>query len=297
MSLPTGQPLARFLSATLALCSFAYSGGTAWAGNSTDYTYLALGDSVPFGLDVRLLVPPLPSPSQFIGYPEVLANWNHLTQSKKLENTACPGETSSSFVTPGVTDYGCSSLGPQGQPPFKTVIGLHTSYSGTQLSFAVDQLTANKHIDLVTLQVGANDVLLLLKICATTSNPDACVGAGLPGVFQTFGQNLATILTGIRVQAGYKGDLVLVLYYSPSPAFDQIAVTLNAIMLSVGTQFGTKFADGFTAFQLASAPFGGDPCQAGLLVPLSPTTCDIHPSLKGQEILAATVQAVVGKHL
>lgn len=294
---PTGHSLARFLSATFALCSFVYFGGTARAGNDTDYTYLALGDSIPFGLDIRLLVPPLPPASEFTGYPEILSDWNHLTQSKKLVNAACPGETSTSFMTSGVTDYGCSSLGPQGQPPFKTVIGLHNNYSTTQLAFAVDQLSANRHINLVTLQIGANDVLLLLKNCATSTDPNACVGAGLPAVFQGFGQNLAAILAGLRVQAAYKGDLVLVLYYSPSPAFDQIAVTLNAIMLSVGTQFGTKFADSFTAFQLASAPFGGDACQAGLLVPLSPGTCDIHPSLKGQEILAATVQAAVGKHL
>jgi hypothetical protein len=56
-----------------------------------------------------------------------------------------------------------------------------------------------------------------------------------------------------------------------------------------------KIADAFTAFQLASAAFNHDACQAGLLIPfpLSPytvTPCDIHPSPIGRDLLAATVE-------
>ncbi len=39
-------------------------------------------------------------------------------------------------------------------------------------------------------------------------------------------------------------------------------------MVGVASNFGVKFADAYTAFQLASAPFGGDPCAAGLLIRL-----------------------------
>ena len=264
-----------------------------FAGNEKDFTYLALGDSVAFGFDPTLFVPnqPPPSPAAFTGYPEVVADILHLFTSQKEVNAACPGETSGSFMTPGAPDYGCHSLGPQGQPPFKTFVGLHTNYSGTQLSFAVSQLSANKHIKLVTLGIGSNDVLLLLKDCA---GDPVCVNTQLPGVLGTYGQNLGVILTAIRTGAKYSGKLILLKYYSPSPALNGIAVALNGTMEAVGSQFGAVFADGFTAFQIASAPFGGDPCPAGLVIRLSPTTCDIHPSPLGRDLLAVTVVAAIG---
>src|SRR4051794_22860131 len=90
---------------------------TSFAGNEKNYTYLALGDSVAFGLDVRLLPSPLtpppvilPSPDAFTGYPEVVADIEHLLQSKKEVNAACPGETSGSFMNVGNPDYGCNSF-------------------------------------------------------------------------------------------------------------------------------------------------------------------------------------------
>ena len=261
---------------------------TLHAGNETNFTYLALGDSVAFGLNPTLLGnQPPPSPSAFTGYPEIVAEVEHLLNSKKEVNAACPGETSSSFMTPNVPDYGCHSPGPQGQPPFKTFFGLHTNYPGTQLQFAVSQLSSNKHINLVTLGIGSNDVLLLLAACSTNSDPMGCVNAKLPGVLQTYAANLTAILTAIRSQ--YGGDLVLVGYYSPTTQLIPIAQAINSTMTAVGSAFHTIYADGFTAFQIAATPFGGDVCKAGLLIRLDANTCDIHPSPLGRNLLAATV--------
>jgi lysophospholipase L1-like esterase len=227
----------------------------------------------------------------------VIGSLQQLLTSKKEEvNAACPGETSLSFMMSGVTDYGCNSMGPQGQPPYKTWAGLHTTYSGTQLSFALSQLSTNKQINLVTLGIGSNDVLLFIRNCGLTSDPPGCINNGLPGVFSMYAYNLGQILTLIRSTspgAGYQGTLVLVGYYSPSPDLNTIAVTLNSIMKSMSAQFHTIFADGFTAFETAAAPFGGEVCKAGLLIRLSPTTCDIHPTPIGQDLLAATVLASI----
>jgi lysophospholipase L1-like esterase len=276
--------------ATLALLSVAAHTGNA---QNPSYTYLALGDSISYGLNVTLLSQvPLPTPSQFTGYPEIIAEFEHLSQPKKEVNASCPGLTSGSFISGAAPDNGCYSPGPQGQPPFKTWIGLHTNYSGSQLAFATSQLAANKHIDLVTLSIGGNDILLLLGQCL---GDPACVNAKLPGVLATYGQNLAQILAGIRHV--YGGTLVLVTYFSPSAPLDPVALALNSVITSVGTPFQAKFADGFTAFKLGSAFFGGDPCQAGLLVRLSPTTCDVHPTFAGQALLAAAVEvAIFEKH-
>src|SRR5579872_2960162 len=206
------------------------------AANESNYTYLALGDSIAYGLNVLLLPPspftqkPLPTPYEFVGYPEVISDQLHLAQSKKEVDASCPGETSGSFYVHGAPDYGCHDKGPQGQPPFKTWIGLHTSYPGTQLDFGVSQLQSNKHIDLVTLGIGANDILLLLAKCGTDQT---CVADGLPATLTTYAQNLAYILSAIRVTAGYQGKLVIVLQYSPQAALTPIAVALNGTTIAV----------------------------------------------------------------
>jgi lysophospholipase L1-like esterase len=260
-----------------------------FGGNDKNFTYLALGDSIAFGFDPTLMPsqPPFPAPDKFIGYPERVAESLHLLQSKKEVNAACPGETSGSFLTLGAPDNGCQG--------FKAAVGLHTAYPGiAQATFAVSELASNKHINLVTLSIGGNDLLLLEYYCATTTGFDACVNTYLPGVLTTYGDNLAKILTAIR--ANYQGTLILMTSYAPSadPLFVQAIAALNQVMVAVGTHSGVKFADGFTAFQIASAPFQGDPCKAGLLIRLSPPltsplTCDVHPSPIGRDVLAFTV--------
>jgi lysophospholipase L1-like esterase len=172
------------------------------------------------------------------------------------------------------------------------------------LEFAVSQLAGNKHISLVTLSIGGNDLLLVEQQCSAPSVPSFsdCVLALLgtpqaPGVvIQSYAANLAAILTAIR--ANYSGTLVVVKNYAPSadPLFIEAIAFLDGVMTQVGTNFGAKFADAFTAFQMASAlfpspiaPHHGDPCLAGLLIRLSATTCDVHPSPLGRDLLAGTV--------
>ena len=174
-----------------------------FAGNATNYTYLALGDSVSFGYVPNVTAP---TPSSYTGYPEVVAGALRILQANKEENASCPGQTSGSFLIGGA-DNGCQG--------FKDTIGLHTTYAGTQANFAVSQLLSNKHIDLVTLSIGGNDLLLVQEACANAPSFPACVTAALPGVFQTYGANLAEILGAIRSQAGYTGRLVLVNLFRP----------------------------------------------------------------------------------
>lgn len=248
-----------------------------FAGNDSNYRYLALGDSVAFGYDPTVTNP---APAKYTGYPEIVADF--ALKLKQEVNAACPGQSSTSFLFGG-QDIGCE--------PFKAAIGLHTAYTGTQVNFAVSQLQSNKHIELVTLSIGGNDLSLLELQCSTAPSFPDCVGAALPGVLGTYAANLTQILTAIRAQGGYQGKLILVKYYAPNadPLFIQVVGALNQVMTQVATPFGAKFADGFTAFQIASALSQGDPCQAGLLIRLSPTTCDIHPTRLGQQLLAATV--------
>ena len=272
-------------------------------------SYLALGDSVAFGMNITLLPPfstQLPTPEQFVGYPEVVAPAEHRVEFKKEVNASCPGETSGSFLNTNALDYGCNSphLAPDGSmfPPFKTSIGLHTRYTGSQIDFAESLLKTNKRINLVTLGIGANDILLALPQLGQCGTDSTCAQKVLGAVLQSYAENLAQILTRIRAQ--YHGTLVLVTYYSPMPALDGVTVALNDVTTQVAAHLAmqpnfaaVKFADGFTAFQLASALFNHDACQAGLLIrlPASPSLppCDIHPSPKGRDLLAAAVELAI----
>jgi lysophospholipase L1-like esterase len=283
-----------------------------FATNQSSYTYLALGDSVPFGMNVTLLPPystQVPTASEFIGYPETVAALENLLNSGKEVNAACPGETSGSFLNINVRDNGCNFPHPeppplQPIPPAKPEL-LHTPYTAAQMDFALWQLAANKHINLVTLSIGANDILLVLpqlEQCLATSgcDPETILGP----VLGNYASNLVQILTRIRSQ--YHGTLILMTYYSPAPALDTVTQALNGTMLQVASQLNAQpgfpqisIADGYTAFRAVSAPFGGDACQAGLLIKLPPgpfttTPCDIHPSPLGRDILAATVVLAQG---
>lgn len=258
--------------------------------SDNNFTYLALGDSIAFGLNVTLLTqqPPFAAPSQFVGYPERVADFERLPQSKEV-NAACPGETSGSFLDVTAADNNCH--GPTG---FKALYGLHTSYTGSQMSFAEQQLATNKHINLVTLTLGGNDLILLQDACSKTTTYQLCVEQGLPGVLYAYGNNLRQILT--RLRKNYQGTLIVVNSYAPSadPLVVEAIAALNLTMATAAQGLGVKFADDFTAFQLASALAQHDPCKAGLVLRLSPPftnppVCDVHPSPLGRDILALTV--------
>jgi len=257
------------------------------ASDSSDEnaSYVALGDSVAFGFDP--LLPP-GAADNFIGYPEIIEAAKHVQHVSKAINIACPGETSGSFLSTSVPDNGCHD--------YKAYVGLHTVYSGTQLSYAASLLRSDKHIDLVTINLGGNDMRLLQAGCNYQA---ACIIAGLQPVLTAYGENLTAIFQGLRVDAGFQGNIVLVTYYSPDyqdPLQTGAMYALNAVATQVAGAFGVLIADGFAAFAQASASSGGRPCAAGLLVQLPDGSCDVHPSPAGRALLADAVLTLIGKN-
>lgn len=284
------------------------------AGSPT-ITYIALGDSVPFGMN-SALVPPYtttaPTASEFTGYPTTLSYVVPPFSPNYLANASCPGETSGSFLNVNSPDNGCNSdhivypppgsnLPPIALPPFKTTVGLHVPYTTSQMAYAASQLGPGNHVQLVTLMIGANDVLLSLGQLEACGTDTTCAQGVLTPLLNQYAANLGQILGGIRQL--YSGTLVLVTYYSPTPALNTVAQALNSTMVAVAKNFrNITIADTYTPFQVASAPSGGDPCQAGLLVklpanPYNTSACDIHPSPLGRDLIAAAVDfAILTKH-
>jgi lysophospholipase L1-like esterase len=244
-----------------------------------DTRYLALGDSLAFGFNPTVPV----ALENYHGYPEFVSAGIH----RKVANASCFGESSGSFLSPTAPDLGCHAWKQAGNPLF-------VPYSGTQMDYAINYLSNNPNPQFVTINIGGNDLALLQVGC----NFDlACELTGLPGVLGAYGENLLQIFTNIRGQAGYKGPIVLLTYYAFNYA-DPLQVgaftALNGIASGIASAFGAKIADGFTAFLVATTPFGGDSCKAGLLVKFPDGTCDTHPSLAGQELLAETVLEAAG---
>jgi hypothetical protein len=249
-------------------------------GNHNPNNYLALGDSVPFGYS-PLLVHPGVNPDVFVGFPQLASDL--FRPRKKLSNASCPGETSTSLITGTRPDNGCRD--------YRQFIGpLHVAYSGSQLDYARTYVAANPRTGLVTMMIGANDLFLLLDSCTGSPDPN-CVIDGLPGLLTTLASNLTTIYSTLR-QAGFQGEFVAVTYYSLNygdPLGTGVIKAVDNTLADATRAFGGKVGDGFGEFQAAAAAFGGDSCTAGLLIHLTPTTCDVHPSPAGAALLADAV--------
>jgi len=144
--------------------------------------YLALGDSITFGFIANAGFAYV-NPDNFIGFP------SYVSPGLRLDavNASCPGETTGSFLAMTVPDNGCRL--------YRSLVPLHVAYSSTQGDFAVAFLRAHPEVKLVTIGLGANDVLLLQAQCA---NDFSCVENGLPQVLTTVTTNLATILAELR---------------------------------------------------------------------------------------------------
>jgi hypothetical protein len=249
--------------------------------NSNPNNYLAMGDSVPFGFN-PLLAEPGVEPGAFVGYPELASDL--FRPRKKLFDASCPGETSTSLITGSRPDNGCQD--------YRQFIGpLHVAYSGSQLQFAEGYVAANPRTGLITMTIGANDLFQLLDNC---DGDLGCVTGGIPGLLDTLKTNLITIYSGLR-QSGFHGEFVAVTYYSlnySDPVGTGLVQAIDGVLAGVTSAgFGGKVADGFGALESAADAFGGDSCAAGLLIHLTATTCDVHPSPVGAALLAQAVRA------
>jgi len=237
--------------------------------------YLALGDSVPFGYS-PLLNPTVAS--NFVGYPEIAARLLNIQDV----NATCPGEATGGFISLTGTDNVCR--------PYRAALPLHVSYSTSQLDFATSYLKTHNRTRLVTLTLGANDAFRFQKDCDVDPTFGTCP-LGLNGVLAVMRANLNTILGAIRA-TGYTGLIVAVTYYALNygdPASVGGAFALNAQMQAAAAGNGALVASGFDAWAPVATAAGGDSCTAGLLIRLTPTSCDVHPTPMGRDLLAEAV--------
>jgi lysophospholipase L1-like esterase len=239
--------------------------------------YLALGDSLAFGYTPAA---PLGDLADYHGYPQIVASQYPL----QLTNPSCFGETSGHFVNlSSLPDLGCAA--------WRASLPIFVTYgpTETQLDYAVTFLKQNKHTGLVTIDIGINDLGVLLDL--TCAGNTTCAVQGEAGVLAAYAQHLIEIYSSIR-GTGYAGPIVAVTGYAfnySDPTELLGIVPLNAVLVGITDAFGGKIADAFTAFGIAAAAYQGNTCATGLLVETSPGVCDTHPSAAGHALIAETV--------
>ena len=266
-------------------------------------SYLALGDSIPFGYreSNAVVAPDYTKPSTMAGYPTMVAKDLGL----KLTDAACPGETTASFIKKGDQDNGCTLAADDTTGGYRSHFPLHQDYPRSQLLYALGYLKAHPNTKLVTLQVGANDGLRCRAL-----HGGVCQGNDLAAVIQEIQTNLTKILTQLTTKGGYHGQIVLVNYYSINvrdPSGTGQVKALNQVEAGVAQQFkNVRVANAFGQFAQASKnspdPSGtADTCLAGLETfltnpaPGGNENCGIHPSRAGQALIATAVDSVVRK--
>jgi lysophospholipase L1-like esterase len=235
--------------------------------------YVALGDSLAFGFTP---LTPLGNLKNYHGYPEEVAD----AIKTKLVNASCFGESAQHFVKLDAPDLGCQA--------WRANHHLFASYKGTQMDYAVKYLKSHWKTELVTINIGVNDLLLFSQSAGAFCNGDiACITNKLISEFlPAYAANLTTIYNRIRIEAAYTGPIVAVNGYAidyQNPVQVAGIAALNSVLASV---FQGNVADAFTAFGSAAAAKGGDLCATGLLVKFPNGTCDTHPSAAGHALIA-----------
>ncbi len=249
--------------------------------------YLALGDSIAFGFrppEVRP-APDYYDPADFTGYPEDLARALGLA----VVNAACPGETSASMINTRAPSNGCERNAADG-PGYRPALPLHVSYPGSQLDYAVGYLQQHPDTRLVTIGIGGNDLFRCRELT------DDCRGAALSLTLAATTANLDLILATLRGQAGYQHTLVVVGYYAVNyrdVLFVHQIEALNAALAGPAARYGATVADMSSAFRAASAGAGDNTCTAGLTFALPGGRCDLHPTARGQQLMATVVARAI----
>ena len=171
-------------------------------------SYLALGDSVAFGFNPLVDL----KTTEVTGYPELLAAQRGLD----VANLACPGEASGGFVSSTGADNHCREN--------RQAYPLHVAYDGTQLQAALAILEQTPAIQLVTIDLGANDVFLLDHLCGRDLT---CILANFVTTMAEYQKNLAFIFAELRQV--YSGPLVAMTIYNPYPADDTAKYAIEKI--------------------------------------------------------------------
>ena len=198
--------------------------------------------------------------------------------------------------------------------------------TGFQLGDALATL-ATENVELITITIGANDVLQAQVACQMAHPDDeAAFQACLFGDIAEIAEDLATIVGTLRVAGGYDGPIIGMTYYNPQAAAaigfypgmpgplpadlemamgsDALTQGFNDALAQAYTLTGAEVADVYTAFNTGDfgddRPANGVPdnvdrlCRLTYMCPDEDgVNANIHPNWKGYFVIARTFMKVV----
>jgi lysophospholipase L1-like esterase len=254
--------------------------------NPPKSVYLALGDSLAFGYQQAKFNQNLPTENPAVyntGYVDGFAkDLTPIDPRIRTVNLGCPGETTDSLLGLARCPY---------HPPF----ALHSNYTGSQLHAALAVLRAHPgQVSPVTIDIGANDLLALVRSCTTANGIDlGCVLSGIPATFAHIRANLSTILAKLRHAAPYT-EIIVLGYYNPLivsiPGSDVVSAQLNSLVAQTAARYRARFADPLPVFNPAVNEI---PTICKLTLMCTPLH-DVHASDLGYQKLADLVFAASG---
>ncbi len=236
--------------------------------------YLSLGDSIAFGFRPDLATIGDVDPTHYRGYAEDFAAMRpHLT----LVNYACPGETSTTMRTGGCP-------WPTSHDPYPV--------TGSQLAAAEAFLAAHPgQVSLISIDIGSNDLLGVVRPCVDQPDPIACIRPGLGAALATLNQNYTEILQRLTSLAP-TAKIVVLNYYNPYgvalTGSDAFAVAANQSLQELADGFGVWVADAFGAINHRA----GSPAERAFLCTRT-WECtryeDVHPTALGYRALSVAL--------
>jgi lysophospholipase L1-like esterase len=243
--------------------------------------YLALGDSIAYGIQPAKVRAGLPPSGFDTGYVDVFAaRLRRLAPRIRIVNYGCPGESTETFIAGG-----CPWLAGRRR--------LHDTFAGPQLDAALAFLRAHRgQVSPITLTLWANDVAELSDACKGNL---ACLRTRAPRALAQFGSRLTSILRRLRA-ASPKAEIIVTGAWNDDVAelrqTDPLVHSLDTTMAGVAARAGARFAEIFPTFN----PTGSLAREKARICALT-FICsegDGHPTNAGYRAIAVAVLAASG---
>jgi lysophospholipase L1-like esterase len=243
--------------------------------------YLALGDSLAYGIQPDKVDRGLPPSGFDTGYVDVFATrLRTLAPKIRVVNYGCPGESTVTFVKGGC-------------PWLAGGHALHDTFRGSQLGAALTFLGAHRgQVSPVTLTLGANDESAVFASCRDI----ACIRARAPKATAQYASRLRSILGRLRAAAPTADLIVTGLWDTNDLSHlrlgDPLFKTANSVIAGVVRGEHGRFADVFPIFN----PQGSLAREKARVCALT-FICsrgDGHPTDAGYRAIAAVVWTASG---
>lgn len=243
--------------------------------------YLALGDSITYGIQPAKVSAGLPPAGFRTGYVDVVAaRLRALAPKLRVVNYGCPGESTKTFVTGG-----CPWLAGGRK--------LHDPHRGAQLAAALAFLRAHRgEVSPITLTLWGNDVSELSEAC---DDRLACVQMRAPRAMAQFANRMTAIVRQLRAAAPTAAIVVTGTWNTDVARLkttDPLFRSLNTTIAKVAARARARFANTFPVFN----PQGSVAGERARICSLT-FTCsqgDDHPTNAGYKAIAKAVLVAAG---